>query len=224
MTGRDPLDDVRVVIVHYRTPDLLEQSVASLRLHYPGIALTIVDNGSTEETRHVLEQICSRDPECTEGIVVEENEGHGPGMDRAIQHAEETYLFCLDSDTIVRKGGFIEKMIPLFVDESVYGVGRVVRLDQRGFNSNVVGHETIAALDPAFMLLRRSHYLKLEPFRHHGSPVVHNFRSAESAGMRLVPFDIASSIDHLHRGTVNRHGYGLGIRSKIDFLLHKLGF
>ena len=63
----------------------------------------------------------------------------------------------------------------------------------------------------------------LSPELVHGLPVLHNFRAAARAGYEVVPFPVQDYVRHLGRGTVSRFGYSLGLRSKLDFLLNKLG-
>lgn len=224
----DDQPSVRVVIVHYRTIDLLQNVVDSLRSFYPRVPLTIVDNGATLQTRAAIEEVRLASPDHTDVISVEENIGHGPGMDLAIREAEEPYLFCLDSDTVVDRGGFLEGMVAQINPgsaEKLLGVGRIVFMDRRGFGAEKRGgRHVIPALDPAYMLIDSRLYRTLPPFAHHGSPVVGTFVAAEQRGLKVGRFAVETFITHLHRGTVNRHGYGLGLRSKIDFILHKLGF
>ena len=221
------LRDIRVIIVHYRTVDLLEDAVRSFRHFYPSVSLTIVDNGSTEETRAAIETLASDASEATDVMTWEENLGHGPGMHRAIGDANEPLLFLLDSDTVVTEGGFMELMlgeVSRAQGSDVLGIGRVIRMNRRGFFVEDDSSEgSFPALDAAYMMIVRSHYESLPGFEHHGAPVAGTFREADARGLSLLSFPIERYIDHLHRGTVQRHGYGLGLRSKIDYILNKLG-
>lgn len=213
---------VRAVVVHYRTPDLLERAVGSWTRFYPEVPLTIFDNAPDAASRRIVDRLRSGSSSI-DLLSSPENVGHGPGMDQAIRAASQEYLFCLDSDTVVERGGFLEEMIRQAARPRVYGVGRRVRINDRGFNVEE-GREGFGALDPASMLLRRETYLSLPPFIQHGQPVVDNFRSAAERNLELVDFPIAEYIRHEHRGTVDRHGYGLGLKGKINYLLNRLGF
>ena len=75
----------------------------------------------------------------------------------------------------------------------------------------------------AYMLIRSSIYKELPPFEHHGAPVAHNFYEAYKREYRMINFPVDEYIHHLHRGTVERFGYGLGLKGKINYLLNKLG-
>jgi hypothetical protein len=141
-------------------------------------------------------------------------------MDLILREGKHDYYFCLDSDTVTRKSGFLERMIEtLESDAAVYGVGKVAPFNRRGFFDEG-GYPMLLA---AYMMLRGSMYAQFPPFHHHGAPVARNFIAASRAGKKLVSFPIDDYIEHLHRGTAERFGYGLGLRGKINFILNKLG-
>jgi len=54
-------------------------------------------------------------------------------------------------------------------------------------------------------------------------PVLKNCMEAGKKGWNICPFPIADYIEHLGRGTAKKYGYGLGFKSRWDFLLNKLG-
>ena len=72
-------------------------------------------------------------------------------------------------------------------------------------------------------MTRRSMYMQLPPFEHHGAPTLKNFAAAEKRGWKLLEYPIERHIDHVGRGTSGVFGYGLGWRGKWDFVLNKLG-
>lgn len=214
-------DDVSVVIVNYRTPDLLERAASSFRTFYPDVEMVIVDNGSNDSSAEVIDSLISRNPDKTKKIMLERNYFHGPAMDTAIRASTKELVFLLDTDTETYQGGFIEKILSEFnSDGKVYGVGRIDRVTKRGFASE---HGTEMILISAYMMLKRSTYMQLPPFIHHGMPTLENFSEALARGFELRNFDIDSCIHHAGRGTASRFGYSLGFRSKIDFILNKVG-
>ena len=73
------------------------------------------------------------------------------------------------------------------------------------------------------MLVKRTLYHRLPPFVHHGLPVLQNFRAAAEEGLRVCDFPVQDYVLHHGRGTVSRYGYGLGWRSRVSYLLHRLG-
>jgi hypothetical protein len=66
-------------------------------------------------------------------------------------------------------------------------------------------------------------YRQLPPFIHHGLPVLGSCAEAESRGWRVEDFPVDQYIEHLGRGTAERFGYGLGIKSRLEYVLHRLG-
>ena len=213
-------DRVATVVVHYQTPDLLEVAVRSFHLVYPHISIFIVDNGSRDHSPAVIRQLQDEFGERVTALFLKENIFHGPAMHQAIRTLEKPYIFVLDSDTETNRAGFLEKMIDLLdSSESTYGAGQVVHVNKRGF----VSPEGIPVLASAFMLLKRAHYMQLPPFVHHGLPALNNFKAAADAGYVVQPFPIQEYITHFGRGTAERYGYGLGLKSRLDFLLNKIG-
>lgn len=206
------------VIVNYQTPDLLDVAVRSFKAFYPDLPLIVLDNGSQDNSRQVIERLCEELPSVN-AQYSPSNVGHGPAMDSVIAQKEFAWYFFLDSDTETKAAGFLEEMLSGFDDANLYAVGHVIPMNKRGF----VDASGFPALDAAYMLIRQEHYARLPSFAHHGAPVVLNFMEASKQQLRVQDFPIQDFIDHLHRGTVARFGYGLGLKGKINFLLNKLG-
>lgn len=218
---REPLDkQISAVVINYQTPDLLRTAVESFRRFYPMIPLLIVDNGSADESRSTIEQLCEAGDGHVQAEYLPENIFHGPAMHHALQRQTTPYVYVFDSDTKTLKGGFLEAMhAALEESKESYGAGYVVRANQRGF----ADPKGIPVLASAYMLLKRNVYLQLPPFIHHGLPALKNFQAATKKGYRLISFPIEEYVEHLGRGTAERYGYGLGLRSKLDYLLNKIG-
>jgi glycosyltransferase involved in cell wall biosynthesis len=214
-------DDVSTVIVNYRTPDLLESAAGSFRKFYPDIELVVVDNGSNDRSLEVITTLVKRNPGKTKAMLLDRNYYHGPAMDRAMRSVNRDIVFFLDTDTETYRGGFIELMLgELSKDEKVYGIGRVDKVNKRGFAAD---DGTIEILLSPYMMLRREMYVGLPPFIHHGMPTLQNFSAAETKGYLLQNFDIANYVKHYGRGTASKFGYSLGFRGKLDYLLNKVG-
>ncbi|MEM9666760.1 MAG: glycosyltransferase [Bacteroidota bacterium] len=215
------LDRVAATVVNYQTPDLLETAVRTFHAVYPAVPLLLVDNGSQDTSRATIEQL---QVDLGASLSVEwlaENRYHGPAMHHALERLQTPYVFVLDSDTETKRPGFLEAMgAVLEADETLYGAGQVVRANARGFRDD----QGTPVLASAFMLLKRDLYHRFRPFVHHGLPALHNFEDAHQAGYGLHAFPIETYVRHLGRGTAERYGYGLGLRSKLDYVLNRLGF
>ncbi len=213
-------DKIRIVVINFQTPDLLKTAIESFRKFYLKSKITIVDNGSKDNSREFIEGIRQGFPDNIETLLLDKNIYHGPAMNYALNKIKEDYVFFLDSDTETRQGGFLESMFAELESlETIYGIGRQITVNKRGFLAET--GNTI--LTPAYMMIRRSLYSYFPPFEHHGQPVMKNFVAAQKRGYKIKSFPIEDFIDHRWRGTASRFGYGLGWGGKIDFVLNKLG-
>ncbi len=94
--GRLPVR-VAIVIVHYRTPDLAAECVASLRAEAPGseARIVLVDNGSEPQGRELLQQLS------IEIIEPGENLGFAGGVNRGVAYCLEAGSEAGPVDAIV---------------------------------------------------------------------------------------------------------------------------
>ncbi len=212
---------VTAVVIHYQTSALLEAAVRSFRDAYQDVPVLIVDNGSDAESRAAVEALVRSDSRATSARFLSKNCYHGPAMHLAMEDVSTPFVYFFDSDTVTRRTGFLEPMLKMLsAEDRNYGIGKIVRVDRRGF-ARPDGPIPVPA--SAFMMLRRECYFRLPPFIHHGLPVLKNCIAAAAKGYRLIDFPIEEYVDHIGRGTAERFGYGLGLRSRLDYLLHRLG-
>ncbi len=224
LTRKDVLNklDLSAVIVHYQTPELLKKAVESFKFYYPEIPLVVLDNGSDSKVVDQVEEWIGSQSN-TQWVRLPNNMYHGPAMDFAArQIVKSKYVFFLDSDTETKMGGFLECILErLESDEKNYAAGMLNRVNKRGFSTNKPSGEII--LQTPYMVVKRALYVQFPPFVHHGQPTLQNFREAWLKGFQLVEYPMSDSIDHLWRGTARKTGYGLGWRSKLEYVLNKIG-
>lgn len=212
------MPSVQTAIIHFQTPDLLVQAVESFRRHEPEAPLLLVDNGSADGSAKVLEQL-GRDQPHTVARMLPENRFHGPAMDLVLQESEADCVFFLDSDTITHRPGFLRPMAQHATASGVWACGQVTRADGRGFAAS----EGTPVPVSAFMMINTAAYRSLPPFIHHGLPVLQASMAAAEKGLRVHDFPVEQYVEHLGRGTAERFGYGLGWRSRLNYLLHRFG-
>jgi hypothetical protein len=215
---------VTMVIINYRTPDLTERAIASVRRHYPHISLLLIDNGSYDgKSVPLLTAWKSRHPQCVELLLNTRNLHHGPAIDQAAHNATLPFLFLLDSDCEILKDGVVEKMLQRALESPLhYAVGKKIWMDHRGFDLPAGKDGAIPYIRPLCMLVRRDVYLSLPRAERHGAPCLANMREAVRRGYMLVDFPIEEFVHHEGRGTAERFGYQLGWRGKLNYALHKL--
>ena len=210
---------VLTAIIHFQTPDLLLQAVESFRRHEASAPLLVVDNGSADGSAEMVASL----PERFEGLEVrllKENCFHGPAMDLVLKEAEQDCVFFLDSDTITHKSGFLEPMATQALASGHWACGQVTHADSRGFAAK----EGTPVPVSAFMMINRAVYAGLPPFIHHGLPVLRASEAAAIRDLQVADFPVEQYVEHLGRGTAERFGYGLGWRSRLNYLMHRLGF
>jgi hypothetical protein len=211
---------VTVAFVHYETPDLLETAVRSFKSFYPDVPTVIFDNGSGESSSDLIRRLIQEYAPSLQAHFSDRNLYHGPAMDRTMKLVTTEFVCFLDTDTETRRGGFLEAMCIIFDrSDRIYGVGQISTVNSRGFPAP----QGIRVLATAFMMLRVRDYHLFPPFEHHGMPTMKHFKAAVGQGYELADFPTGQYVHHFGRGTAGRYGYGLGLKSKVEFLLNKLG-
>lgn len=211
-------------IINYNTADLLDRSARSLRAFYPAVPLLLIDNGSNDGSAATMDALRSEWPVCTALLFNAANRHHGPAMDQAIRHAATPFVFMLDSDCVVLKGGMLEAMLAILErDPHAYAIGKKIFMNKRGFDVPG-GPQATPYIRPIAMMLGRDRYLTLPPFRRHGAPCLENMKAAAERGLFLVDFPVEEYVVHAGRGTARRVGYNLGWKGRLNHLLNKMGW
>lgn len=115
-----------IIIPCYNDAQYIEQAVFSaLNQTYPNIEVIVVDDGSNEETKAILQKLKSKITK----LITQENQGQSTARNVGIVHAKGDYILVLDSDDFFERN-FCEKAIAVFKkDESIKIVtSYVVRL------------------------------------------------------------------------------------------------
>lgn len=213
---------VTAVIINYQTPDLTINAITSFRKFYPNVQLVLIDNGSQDESVKILSDVQNTQPATTKLVLNKTNIHHGPAMDQAIDLCSTDLILFLDSDCEVLRGGFIEAMVKMMLqDKQNYAVGKTEFLNKRGFLAKP-NQESIRYIRPICMLIRKILYNELPKFQLHGAPCLDNMKEASSKNFGLIEFDITQFIFHKGRGTASKFGYGLGTRGRVNYMLNKL--
>jgi glycosyltransferase involved in cell wall biosynthesis len=214
---------VTAVIINFKTPDFTRRAAGSLRSYYPSLPLLLIDNGSDDDSRRILEELRTQVPGATRLMFNDSNRHHGPAMDQALRIVNTPFVLFLDSDCEVLQGGLVEAMLERASDDPrSYIVGKKIYMNDRGFDvpEQPGAHPYIR---PICMLVRRDRYLPLPPFERHGAPCLANMRAARESGLGLIHFPVEDYVRHEGRGTASRHGYRLGWRGRLNHFMNKIG-
>ena len=92
--------DVSIIIVNYKTPELVVDCIRSIREKTAGISyeIIIVDNDSKDNSLEIFSTELEEDIKV---VVANENLGFGKANNLGAQHATGKYLFLLNSDTLL---------------------------------------------------------------------------------------------------------------------------
>lgn len=214
--------DVTVILVNFRTEAFTRRSFETFRAAYPSTPMLLVDNGSGDGSTELIKEIAERDS-FAEAILLDTNIFHGPAMHLGIQRAKTKFVFLLDSDTEVTRGGFLEKMLACFAeDPCVYAVGKQGWTNRFGYFPISEEERHTAYVHPFASLIDRLKYLELAPFVHHGAPCYRNMWAAKKAGYRTVHFAIQDYIRHFGKVTAAQFGYGYDKKMRAQLRLNKI--
>lgn len=200
---------VKIVSVHYKTPDLIYNQYNSVRKFYPEIKYEIID-GSDDGKKYFVD-LEKKDS----NFVVRRfgyNIHHGPGMDYAIKNSSEEFLLILDSDVSL-KSSLIEPMIKDFTGISK---GLRIMINKEGVSSlqsNKTKNRDFSYpyIHPYCMLIDRNKYISFKPFKKHGAPCIDFMMDVYEKGQsdQLIHFDINDYVNLVIRGTRSKWGINL---------------
>ena len=197
----DDNSDVTVVICNYGTLDLIRVCLNSLLRFYPDIKILVVNGSPSHQPS--TDYIRFMAVKHTNIKVYEKDKGHSHGinMDEAIRNFVSTdYFLLLDSDIIVKRGGFIDGMKSQLQDNALnYATGTLMI----GSNENdAIGYprfdgDELWYVHPSCSMFKRYMYLLFAPFADHGAPCVFNMKDAVKYGYKILLYPVDKYVLHL---------------------------
>jgi glycosyltransferase involved in cell wall biosynthesis len=201
---------VGIVVASFNTRRLIAQLVFSLyRLLGADqfSELVVVDNGSTDGSRELLEEL--QQAGLVHVIRNRTQRYHGPALTAGISwlaraRPEVDYVWVLDSDVIVLRPDAVRDALATARQVDAAAVGQ--RLGDPAYN-RLLGHNA-EMLDPCSLLFdpRRIWRDPIPPFLEDGAPATALQVAADTEGLRLVdfPFVEGEYLIHLGRGTLQQ--------------------
>lgn len=194
-------NSVTVLICQRKTRDLIQLCLSSLLNHYPEINVLVVDGDSQDESLDWLRFMAAKH----KNVKVWERIGinsHGEAMHEAImQHISTKYVLLMDSDTLVRRHGFVEGMLQQFKEnDNLYATGALMLVSRENQACGEPHHDkdVLRYAHPHCSLYSIPKYKELNvPFCNHGAPCVNNMIAAESNVMAVDTFPVDKYMQHL---------------------------
>lgn len=156
---------IGVVIVSYKTPELLRKAVDSI-YKVKELKVKIVDNSPKEsECYKEADKLARR--KNVSVIHTEKNIFHGDGLNLGIENLDTEYVIVMDSDAELLDESIIPMLIEKLNDDNVYAAGASVEHVAEGNERYGVKFDY---LRPFFAMFKREMFYKYYPFVHHGAP------------------------------------------------------
>jgi len=192
-----------IIITNYKTLHLVKAAVESIRKFYAQIPMVVVDNGSNDDSTTYITELNDAN---TLSLLLTENEGHGPAMDRALSGLLSEWAWIVDSDVEILKPGLLEDMYAVVKDHT-YAVGwlrhvnRFTGVPMEWHLKIEMPAYFIPYIHPCCALYNVAKYKQLKPFIHHGAPCLYNMIDAVDHHYGLVEFPVFNYIKHWVGGT-----------------------
>lgn len=208
-------EDVTILICQRKTRDLIRLCVSSILNFYPEINILVVDGESNDDSIEWLRFISAKHSNVNLWELRGKNEGgkfnsHGVTMHEAImQHVKTRLVLLMDSDTIVRRHGFIEGMLGELkynFDETPvspllpFAIGSLMLVTREGHACGDPKNENdvLRYAHPSCSLYDVWIYKELKaPFCDHGAPCVYTMLEAERRGYEIKYFPVDKYVQHL---------------------------
>jgi len=114
--------ELSIIIPCYNCASTLEEAVEScFRQNLTDFEIVMVDDGSTDGTRDIMESLARRHPEA-HALFHDKNKGGGAARNTAVENSLSENIFCLDSDDILADG-MLRKMVDMRENKKCDGVG-----------------------------------------------------------------------------------------------------
>ncbi len=205
---------ISVVIGAFNAEEFIAEAIESvLRQSYKNFELIVVDDGSTDTTRHVVESFSNF------GVILlcQGNKGAAAARNRAIEVSKGDYLAFLDADDVWTEFKLQSQLNEFALDPSldaVFGMMQQVfqaEWDKKIAESIVPDTELLKGLTQATMLIKRKSFDCIGPFSEERvvGEFVDWFLRAKEAG---INFKLTPDL-YLRRRI---HGSNLGIRKRSE--------
>jgi len=119
-------DLISVVVPVYNTCNYLEKCIVSLiNQTYKNIEIIIIDDGSTDDSRKVIEKYIDIDSRIS--YYYQENSGPGIARNHGIDKSNGRYITFVDSDDYVEES-FVEKLYSTIQDDDVFSICGTIKV------------------------------------------------------------------------------------------------
>lgn len=218
------LNDITVLICQNQTPDLIRLCLESLLTFYPTIKILVINSTAKDESTWYLKFMES----IHRNISIWDRPGdnsHGGALHDGFTRLIKTkYILTLDSDVIIKRGGWIEEMLSqinysmeptgYYIDK-IFAIGTMNESSRSndGISSPKDESDNMLYMHPSCAIYDREIYLKLSKegksvpdanknrvrpmFVNHGAPCWSIMKAVEIEGYQMIGFPVENYVMHL---------------------------
>ncbi|AOM80154.1 glycosyltransferase family 2 protein [Pedobacter steynii] len=120
---------VDIIVPMFNEEKVIIRTIEALRkIDYKKLCITIIDDGSEDDTLHLVRQHYEGLPNFN--IIHQPNKGKAAALNNAIENSSHEIIICIDADTLV-KPDLIDKLLPYFKDPRVAAVAGNIKVSNR---------------------------------------------------------------------------------------------
>ena len=145
---------VSIIIPVYNEGKIIRKVIESLlRQRYSNFEIIVVNDGSTDDTREIVESMVGYQPgrssEVKVTLINKENSGKANSLNAGINCSEADYILCMDGDSQLSEN-CLRKALRHFVNDEIGAVAGNVKVQNRGtFLTDLQALEYIEGLNMA---------------------------------------------------------------------------
>ena len=117
--GKLPL--VTILIPAFNEEKSIAKTILSvLKLDYnkEKLDIIVVNDGSTDKTKEIVEDIIKKNPDFNISLINQKNGGKGSALNRGLEIAKGKYFICLDADSFIEKKG-LKRLLSYFTSDEI---------------------------------------------------------------------------------------------------------
>src|SRR3989344_7883436 len=134
---------VTIAIPSYNEGKNIEKTINSvLNLNYPKekLKLIIVNDGSKDNTKQIVEKIIRNNKQSNILLINQPNQGKGSALNNALKNTNSEFFVTLDADSFVKENA-LQKLIPHF-EKNVAAVLPIIKInDNKSFIEKIQSYE-----------------------------------------------------------------------------------
>ncbi|MBI3035279.1 glycosyltransferase family 2 protein [Candidatus Woesearchaeota archaeon] len=104
-------------------------SLIKLRYQKNRLEIIVVNDGSTDNTRNLVEKFIAKNNSFDTKLINKKNEGKGAALNNGLAVSKGEYFVCLDADSIVTNDA-LQKILPCFSDDDIAVALPLLKVDK----------------------------------------------------------------------------------------------